>query len=87
VLLIFCQLTEEPELFSSGMPEMHPAPHQSAGDIGCDTDAGGWVGATISWVAGGISGRTVVKNGDRGVGYVYIAAAQPVCRIMGAPRG
>ena len=50
MLLILRQLAEEPELSSSGMPEMHPAPHKSAGGIGCDTDAGGWAGATISWV-------------------------------------
>jgi len=57
------------------MLETHPVPHHSAGGIGCGTDAGGWVGATISWY------------GDRGVRYVYIAAAQQACRIMGAPRG
>ena len=49
MLLILCQLTEEPESSSSGTPEMHPAPHQSAGGIVCGTDAGGWVGAPISW--------------------------------------
>ena len=53
MLLILCQLTEEPESSSSGTPEMHPAPHQSAGGIVCGTDAGGWVGATISWAAAG----------------------------------
>jgi hypothetical protein len=36
---------------------------------------------------GGISERTTVKYGDRGVRYVYIAAAQPACWIMGAQRG
>ena len=35
VLLILCQLTEEPELSSSGTPEMHPAPHQSEGGFVC----------------------------------------------------
>ena len=50
--------------------------------IGCDTDAGDWVGSTISWTAG-VSGQTAVKYSDRGVRYVYIAAAQPACRIMG----
>jgi len=44
------------------------------------------VGATIS-LAAGIFGRTVVKYGDRGVRYVYIAAARPVCWIMGVLRG
>jgi len=87
VLLILRQLAEEPELSSSGTPEMHPALLQSAGGIGCDTDAGGWVIATISWESAGISRRTVVKYGDRGVRYVYIAAAQPACQIMGVSRG
>jgi hypothetical protein len=36
---------------------------------------------------GGVSERTAVKYGDRGVWYVYIAAAQPACRIMGVQRG
>ena len=45
------------------------------------------MGATISWTAARVSERTIVKYGDRGVRYVYIAAARPVCRIMGAPRG
>jgi len=36
---------------------------------------------------GGVSGRTIVKYGDRSVRYVYIAAVQPTCRIMGAPKG
>jgi len=29
------------------------------------------VGATISWAAAGVSGRTIVKYGDRGVRYIY----------------
>jgi hypothetical protein len=44
------------------------------------------VGVTISWAVAGVSGRTIVKYGDHGVRYVYIAAAQPACRIMGAQR-
>lgn len=35
---------------------------------------------------GGFFGRTVVKYCDRGVRYVYIAAAQPACLIFGAPK-
>ena len=30
-----------------------------------------------------VSERTIVKYGDRGVWYVYIAAARPACQIMG----
>jgi len=45
------------------------------------------VGATISRTAGGFSERTTVKYSDRGVWYVYIAAARPASRIMGAPKG
>ena len=45
------------------------------------------MGATISWTAAGIFGRTVVKYDDRGVRYVYIAAARPACRIMGVLGG
>ena len=60
MLLILCQLTEEPELSSSGTPEMHPVPHQSAGGIRCGTDAGGrWVGATISCSAAEGSGAII----------------------------
>jgi len=56
--------------------------------IGCGTDTSGrWVGVTISWAAAGVYERTTVKYGDRGVWYVYIAAARPACRIMGVPRG
>ncbi len=35
----------------------------------------------------GFSGRTVVKYSDRGVRYVYSAAARPACRIMEVWRG
>jgi len=45
------------------------------------------VGATISWTAAAVSGRTIVKYGDRVVRYVYIAAAQPACQIMGVSKG
>ena len=86
MLLILCQLTEEPES-SSGTPEMHPALYQSAGGIGCGTNAGGWVVATISWESAAVPRRTIVKYGDLVVRYVYIAAAQQACRIMGVPRG
>ena len=45
------------------------------------------MGATISRTAGGVSERTTVKYGDRGVRYVYIAAARPACLVMGVLKG